>query len=775
MNKINMRIRTVIILVIAIGLLVGIGYSVTPSFMASSIERQAEIDNKEASIIMKERLIKYFPGSEEARWEIFAQADSLLQQEDRILIGPNFTGGGIANQDNIGIEKVITYLEKVAKAQNEVMWKNMSYQKMGQLYHVLGDYEQAVKYYEIAAQGFAKGDKGFKIAEVNGSLIEMCLESGEPGDMEKALSLVEYNLENYPTQERARFLVLKGDIFFQLGDFTKAKVVYQEAMLQAEKDWESFLNRSEQNDLKDSNINATLQDQPPYRHSKSRLELMQAMEKGGYQDNDGYGDNGDIKGKILVGNAPMPNVLVYLINEQEYDGRMSNLEGTAIRPPVKTDVHGSFEFSGIVPGRYFVVLGVLPSDLEGLGRFKGLENFTIQAGETKELGYAFQPRVLVSQPTGQQSLSEGEGMKISWQEAPGAKSYNLHLTLKLENGYASRPYLQNLKDTSYVFKPEGLQSRGMNFATWSNGTLGPSAILGSFYPGAEIFFVVEALDESGKSISDSEGYVLQLNANYPSVKITEISPSSHGDTLVLEKKYSEAEQAYLKELEEEPDNPYVLISLARLYNYGWAEGNSNPQKALQYYIRLLEITKEKFIVEEAASVGVQAQDYELALKLFEGIEEYFEEDSFWYHLMGELYFKTGQPEEALGYYQKFLEGQKEFRDLGPVVNLLYLDRFEEAIRLLDAKEYSQRLRYSSAGETQIPADITRLSYNLEKYYSGSQSVLQKEDFRHYLMKIMRIDGRGRLEQAQALEAKIEALGGDDVLVKALIEIARDRV
>lgn len=775
MKKINMRIRTVIILVIAISVLVGIAYYVTPSLMASSIETKEKADNKEASIIMKERLIKYFPGSEEARWEIFSQADSLLQQEDRIMIGPNFIGGGLGNQNDIGTEKVISYLEKVAETQNEVMWKYMSYQKMGQLFHMLGDYEQAVKYYEIAAQGFAKGDKGFKVAEVNGSLIEMCLESGESGDMDKALSLVEYNLENYPTQERARFLVLKGDIFFQLGDFTKAKEVYKEAMLQSEKDWESFLKRSEQNDLKDSNINATLQDQPPYRHSKSRLELMQAMEKGGYQDNGGYGDNGDIKGKILVGNAPMPNVLVYLINEQEYDGRMSDLEGTAIRPPIKTDEHGSFEFSGIVPGRYFVVLGVLPSDLEGLGRFKGLENFSIQAGETKELEYAFQPRVIVSQPTGQQSLSEGEGMNISWKGVPGAKTYNLHIALKLENGYASRPYLQNLKDTSYVFKPEGIQSRGMNFATWSDGKLGPSAILGSFYPGAEIFFVVEALDESGKSISDSEGYVLQLKANYPSVRFKEVPSSSQGDALVLEKKYSEAEQAYLQELEEEPDNPYVLISLARLYNYGWDEGNSNPQKALQYYMRLLEITQEKFIIEEAASTSVQAQDYELALEFFEGIEEHFEDNSFWYHLMGELYLKTGQPVKALGYYQKYLKSQKEFRDLGPVVALLYLDRFEEALKLLEEKEYSQRMRYSSTGETEDPADITSLIFNLEKYYSGNQSVLQKEDFRQYLIEIMSIDGRDRLEQVQAIEAKVKALGEDDVLVKVLIEIARDRI
>jgi len=68
-----------------------------------------------------------------------------------------------------------------------------------------------------------------------------------------------------------------------------------------------------------------------------------------------------------------------------------------------------------------------------------------------------------------------------------------------------------------------------------------------------------------------------------------------------------------------------------------------------------------------------------------------------------------------------------------------------------------------------------LIYSLEKYSSGIKSDLQKEDFRKYLMEIMSIDRKGRLEQVQAFQAKLKTLGEEDVLVKALQEIARDRM
>lgn len=774
MKRFYLRRKTLLIFAIAFLAVLGAGYFITPKLLASSIDKQEQAGKQDASSVLKERLIHYFPGSEEARWEAYSLADSLLQEEERVLIGPDFTSGGAGRNLPFTAEELISYLLRVAEAQQEGMWKYNSYEKAAQLYKMQGNYDKAEENFLEAAQGFEKEKQDFKSAEVNGSLAEIYLETGQA---EKALALVEQSMQKYPKQRQGDFLSQKGDAYLLLGDYVKAEQTYREALEQAKKEWESF---REGMNGKASNINATLETQPVYRHSLSGLERLAGLKSAGRVE------KGKVAGQIFSGIVPMPNVVVYLIKEQGYEGRMNHLEEIAAQSSVQTDAGGGFEFEGVAPGKYFIVLGILPEDLEGLGRFKGLEAFTVEAGRTVEQKYVFQPRVKISEPSGQQTYKAGEELRIKWEKVPQAASYNLHITLKLENGYVSRVYRQHLKENSYLFNPRGLALREMNFvASGDRDGLAPSAILGSFYPGAEIFFVIEALDEQGRSISDSEGYVLQLNGNYPSVQVQEHGVLSSGDKFVIERKYPEAIEAYLEKLKGDPDDPQALLSLARIYScYDLIKGKpdsgtggslADPVQALEYYRQLLQVTTESFIIEEAASTAVQADQDKLALELYEKIEDTFEKDSFWYHLMGELYFKTGRTAKALPYYLKYLNSVKEFRDLGPVIVLLYQDDVNGAITLLQTKGYSQRVRYSPEGETIKPADIQTLLSNLQRYKSEAKSILSKGDFRKYLLEIINIDGRNRLEKVKAFQEKITSFGENDVLVKALNELAADRL
>ncbi|HHV65353.1 MAG TPA: tetratricopeptide repeat protein [Peptococcaceae bacterium] len=736
-------------------LVLGAGYLFTPKLLAKSIEKQEQVGNKNSSLVLKERLIRFFPASEEARRQVFALADIFLQQENRVLIGPNFTSGGAGTELPLTAGEVIGYLGLVAEAQKEAIWKYNCYEKLAELYKAQGDYALAEETFRLALEGFSQGQNDFRAAEINGKLAALYLETGQG---EKALAIIEESLRKYPEQLRGQFLCQQGDVYFQLEDYTKAEESYREALAQAEKDWES------------------------YRHVKSRLEQL-----AGFNPLEQKGQ-GKVKGEIFKGSEPLPNVLVYLISEREYDGRMNHLEGVAAQPAIKTEQNGSFEFEGVAPGRYFLVLGVLPEDLEGLGRFKGLEVFTVEAGKTRELKYVLEPRVLISEPVGRQSWRQGEELEIKWEEVPQASSYNLYLTLELGNGYGTRVYRENLRGNSYLFNPQGLNLREMTFTTWDENGLNPAAILGCFYPGAKIYFLVEALDSNGKPISDSEGYVLQHDANYPSVKVEEsaVSPLSPEDKLVLAKKYDEALTAYESRLASNPSDLEALLSLARIYRYyDLIQGRpgtitsmeyvSQWSKALEYYRQLLELTRERFIVEEAASTAVQAGDERLALELFEEIAGELAENSFWYHVMGELYFKTGQPSKALPYYLKFLEGQKEFRDLGPVMVMLYQEDFKGALKLLQEKGYSESRRYTAEGQAVPPADVKVLLENLQSYSAGTASKLSEEEFKKYLLEIINIDGQNRYEQVKAWQAKVRAIGDNDVLVRVLLELAQDRL
>jgi tetratricopeptide (TPR) repeat protein len=149
-----------------------------------------------------------------------------------------------------------------------------------------GDYQKAEEYFLLAAKGFEAEKSDYRAAEAAGSLIDLYLDSG---DLTKALDLTEQSLQHYGNQRRPEFLVQQGDIYFELGDYAKAEGIYREALRGAQKAWEDFLATRDQ---KAQNINANLEDQPIYRHSKARLDLIKTAQSGRPepgQERDGQG------------------------------------------------------------------------------------------------------------------------------------------------------------------------------------------------------------------------------------------------------------------------------------------------------------------------------------------------------------------------------------------------------------------------------------------------------------------------------------------------------
>jgi len=771
MKTVNIKTKTMIIIVIILAVLLGAIYFFTPKLMAAAIRGCQDRDRQEAAMILKDRLIRYFPWSEEARDEAFTIGEHIFSGDKRFYITPFFSGGASDLNFPVSAEKAIAYLERVSRAQGENLWKYNGFYLIGNLYAGLGDYVQAENWFNLALGGYEKLGPNYewKTAEVTGSLIEMYLESK---DYNSALALIETGIKRYTqSSELAKLYAWQADAYYDQDNYVEAKAAYTKALELEGINWQDMMERQKEmagQDNMPANINAALEQQPGYRHARARLDIIASLEGSGKE-------KGGIDGVIRAGASPLANVQVTLINEKEYDGRSNYLEGISAQPPVVTGADGRFSFRSVTPGRYFVVLGFIPEDLKGLGRFKGLEVFTVKAGETVELDYCLRPQVRIVEPAGRTSFREGEEMTIAWEAVPEAASYNINLSYKTENGYVSRVYREGLTDTAYVFAPRGLELREMNFVTFNETMqVGPSAILGSFYPGAQIFFQVEAFDKDGRSISDSEGYVMQLSGNYPWVEITGTENFSEGDQLLLAKKYGEALSAYQNEAAADPGNIYAILSLARLYHHGWTEGTENLEQALNYYQRLLDLTDETFILEEAASAAAMARDYQMALQLFTRIEERLDPQSFWFHRMGELYFLTGQPEKAIAYYLKYLDGKREFADLGPVVAMLYTGDLPEALDLLRSKEYPEKPRHTGSGQTERSADIRRITANLQRYAGGAPSTLSRAEFKAYLDQIMRISGRNRSDQVKAFQDEVRTEGENDLLVQVLLELARDR-
>lgn len=765
MKRIQIKIETIAIILLILIVLSGIVYAFTPKLMAAVIRNDQKANQKEAATILQERLITYFPRSEEAREEAFNIGYQIQYGADRFFIAPYFYGRVGNDESAVSPEKAIAYLKSVTDAQSQNLWKANGFLMIGKLYKTTGDYDQAEHWLNQAYLAFVSMNDDMNTAQVSGNLIETYLKTGA---YTKAMTVVNREIGKYTKPyELSQFYSWQGDVYYAQGNYQKAKPSYTKAMELEKINWQQLMaNQSDAGS--DSSASAKLEDQLVYRHAQIVLSRLDSIMENS-------GQLGSVEGEILATTSPLPNVQVYLINEEEYDGRSNYLEEISAQLPVITDARGKFSFTDIPAGRYLVVLGFVPEDLQGLGKLNGMESFTVKGGESVNLHYTLHPRVNILEPSGKTSFQEGDQIKIAWKGVQDAACYNINLTLKMENGYVSRVYRTGLKGTTYAFAPQGMELREMNFVSWGdpNQQLGPSAILGSFYPGAQIFFQVEAFDQQGRSISDSEGYLMQADGNYPWIEISGTDHISAGDKLVKEKKYTEALKAYKDEAAQDPDNSYALLSLARLYHYGWTEGTANLQQAMTYYGKLLALTDEPFIVEEAAVAADSAGDYPLALQLFNSFEDRMEPGSYYFSRMGELYFLTGNPEKAISYYLKYLDDKDELPDLGPVMAMLYLGDYKAALTLTQEKAYSQKPRYVDDGQVRA-ADTAIISENLQKYVNGTQSKLSRTEFKSYLMKIMQITGNERSPKVMTFENQVRTERENDVLVQVLLELVRDK-
>ncbi|UWG96408.1 hypothetical protein LPY66_16125 [Dehalobacter sp. DCM] len=776
-KSLKIKTKTAVMILVVLMILLGVLYTFTPPLMAAAVSHYQKGNKPEAAMIVKERLMQYFPQSNQARDVAFDLAVTVLSSENRVFVGPTFSGGG-GGALTISTEQAIAYLKRVSQAQGNTQWKYSGFHMVGQLCQTLGDFKQTDYWLNLALQGYREyyPEQTWKIAEITGSLIGLHLEQGDYG---KAEALINNGIQEFAKiYELSKYYDWQGDLYYAQSDYEKAKAAYTKAMELEEINWRESMaaqnNSSNNVDTKNMNdaeqINASLELQPVYKHAKIQLAQIESLAEGSSRQ-------GGVAGAIYVGTSPMANVQVYLINDKEYDGRGNHLEDIASQTPVVTDDKGQFSFSKVSPGRYFVVLGFIPKDLEGLGRFKGLGYFAVEDGKTMQLHYTLQPRVKITAPNGRSSFREGDEIDITWEAVPGAVSYTINLTLKADGGYVSRAYKTGIKDTSYSFAPAGLQLRDMNFVFYANPQEGvsSSAILGSFYPGAQVYFQVEALDKAGNAISDSEGYLVQLDENYPSVEIAAINHFSAGDKLLLEDKHEEALKSYQDTLAQNPTDVYTLLSLARLYNYQWGEKTGDMQQALVYYQRLLDLTDETFILEEAASAARMAGDNHMALEIYRRFEERMDPHSFWFHSMGELYFLTGHPEKAIGYYLKYLDSQDMLADLGPIMAMLYVSDNQAALDLLRSKSYSQQPRYSDGGEERVrTADIDLIVTLLQSYANGAPSTLTRSEFKNALCEIMQITGSDRSGQIKIFQEKIRTKEDNDILVRILLELVRDR-
>jgi tetratricopeptide (TPR) repeat protein len=116
-----------------------------------------------------------------------------------------------------------------------------------------------------------------------------------------------------------------------------------------------------------------------------------------------------------------------------------------------------------------------------------------------------------------------------------------------------------------------------------------------------------------------------------------------GIVLEREKQWIKAEKDFLKALEFEPDQPYVLNYLG----YSWVEQERNLDQALEMIQKAVKLRpNDGYIIDSLGWVYYQLNEFEKAAKELERAVEYRPEDPVINDHLGDAYWKVGRKVEA---------------------------------------------------------------------------------------------------------------------------------
>ena len=180
-------------------------------------------------------------------------------------------------------------------------------------------------------------------------------------------------------------------------------------------------------------------------------------------------------------------------------------------------------------------------------------------------------------------------------------------------------------------------------------------MLGDILRGAERF------EEASKAYDDALARVGELKPQHWSLLYY------RGITYERTDKWNEAEADFLKALEFEPDQPYVLNYLA----YSWVDKGMNYDRALTMLNKAVEQKPDDgYIVDSLGWVYYRLGKYDLAVEQLERAVELVPQDPVINDHLGDAYWRVGRRNEARFQWRRALNLEPEKDQIAPIESKL---------------------------------------------------------------------------------------------------------
>ena len=583
-----------------------------------------------------DRIIHYFPG----HWntpEALERAAQISAHENLIMISPT----GIGGAHNVGgsLSKVsLGYYKRLAERfpntpEGERAKRELFIHEIRSLINngQVKEAKEKIDNFEIA-----NNRHRWYLRDI----IEKAARSFTAnGHFEVAIEIIEGFLNKNPETKDHDFHGVLGDLYSTVGNAQKAKENFQLA-LEGLKEIEEHERNMPKEHLVGYDDSAT----ESYTVQK-RNEIIEKIAR----LTDKPTNPGQVKGTITLHGKPLEGIQLFL---QPQRSEFSSIFGATYNALwVNSNSAGRFDFSFVQPGRYSLGF-VLDLDQVGDVVLKGghfpKSTILVEEDGTYTWDFDLVKTMNVKFPI-DNAVIEGDTIEFAWEPFDGAAYYTLELGTYFSNGWMSRAFGGRYYTNRAIITKDDMASEPSGIS-WDELGPTPESLLGFGRPGGRYFWSVIAKDYDGNILSASRGYLKGQNTDFTFLE----TAIPKGDSLILERKYGEAIEAYEKALRDNPEDLHSMIMLARLYSIEgtisrYSEYNfSDMDRSLELYRKLYQITGNIGYLERIGSILYhELREYDEALEIFDALEREGRLHDYYRYSRALILSHKGEYEKAL--------------------------------------------------------------------------------------------------------------------------------
>ncbi|MEA3321819.1 MAG: hypothetical protein U9Q88_17655 [Bacillota bacterium] len=300
-------------------------------------------------------------------------------------------------------------------------------------------------------------------------------------------------------------------------------------------------------------------DKEVYSEEKQLIEIMDRIQNGQHSFQ-------SVRGKIYKSNGetPIQGVGVFLRDKNNLNYSIGSEE----QYHAVTNKNGEYIFQNVPPGSYQLYFGFTFDQIDGYSvsmpanPWIEVENENVVANDSM-----IHPLIELYNPVNSKEIIEDK-IQFSWEPVDGAAYYSISVGREVEGGSVSHGLKSGIKATQLTVPVEDLyfSQGGIQFLEESDWKgIDYSSVLGFADPRGRFFWNVQAHNEKGDLITQSQGYRLGEDTfgNLPTfyLKNRELTKA---DRVLLKNKPEEALELYKQNYENNPDDLHSLLMISKI-------------------------------------------------------------------------------------------------------------------------------------------------------------------------------------------------------------------